>query len=91
MAGEWRFSDWDVHVFYVAFDENQENSRLKIYADGTSIPLWMETFRSGVPVVIHPAEPDKDFFSELVEQEFLRLARLEGNEQLNNLPPQSQI
>lgn len=82
MADEWRFSDWDVHVFCVAIDENQQNSRLQTYAGAGNIPLWLETLRGGTPVVIHAADSDKDFFSELVEQEFLRLSRFDQGELL---------
>ena len=79
MTSEWRFSDWDVHVVYAAIDENQENSWLKIYAGAGNIPAWLETLRSGTPIVVNASECDKEFFPELVEQEFLRLARLDEN------------
>ncbi len=77
MKSEWRFSDWDVHVVYVAIDENQQNSRLQAYAGSESVPMWLETLRSGTPVVVSALERDKEFFTELVEQELLRLARLD--------------
>ena len=82
MADEWRLSDWEAHVLYVALDENQESSRLKAYAGAGSIPLWMETLHNGKAVVIRASEDEQEFLYELVEQELLRLARMDESVRL---------
>ena len=82
MEKEWRFTEEQSHAFFIAFWENSRNPRLKQYEVFDSIPIWLEAFRSGSKLNVAPAGGDREFFAALVEQELIRLAHYEAEDNL---------
>lgn len=82
MPDIWRFNQWYIHVIYIALDANSQNSRLQGYADGRGVQDWLDTLREKTEANVRVEQCDKDLFTELVEQELIRLSRFDGDERL---------
>lgn len=84
MGKVWRFTEEQSHAFFVAFWENAKNPRLKGYQGIESIAIWLETFRGGSKLNVAPADIDMELFPVLVEQELIRLALYEAEDNLSS-------
>ena len=80
----WRFTEEQSHAFFVAFWENAKNPRLKRYSGIKSIAIWLETFRSGSRINVASDDGYREFFVALVEQELIRLALYEADDNLSS-------
>jgi hypothetical protein len=79
MKRVWRISVEEGHALFVALWENAKNTRLKAHR-AENVAVWLETLRSGPGLSVAPTDTDAEFFSALVEQELIRLAFYEAED-----------
>ena len=82
MKKQWRFSEEECHVFFVAFDENAERPGVETRFSKKQISIWLETLKDERRWRVLPSGQDIEFFPFLVETELVRLASFDINQRL---------